>query len=84
MCTNTHQLDKTVAAIQVQPSPATTTSPAPLNTKPTRVPCELLTPSIAKAFAGDDAQQQPTGDTECVYKGSTRSVGEFVDQYPRH
>jgi hypothetical protein len=43
-CKQTHQQDTTVATIQVQPSPATTTSPAPLGAGPTRVPCELLTP----------------------------------------
>jgi hypothetical protein len=90
-CARTHQLDKTVAAIEVQPSPATTTSPAPLSAGPTRVPCELLSPSVAKAFAGDDAQRQlsldsnpplPVGDHACFYQGSTRFVYFSINTLP--
>jgi len=75
-------LDKTVATIRVQPSPATTTTPAQASAGPTREPCELLSPSIAKTFAGDDAQRQPWGDSGCFYKGSTRSVQFTISPWP--
>jgi len=82
MCTTSYRPDTTVATIDVQPSAATTMNPAPLATEPTRVPCDLLSPSIAQVFAGDDAQRQPTGETICSYRSSTRSVSLSVNPMP--
>jgi hypothetical protein len=56
-----------------------TTSPA---SGLTREPCELLTPALAKEYAGDDAAQrnsvgdppQPVGPSACYYEGSAGSV----------
>jgi hypothetical protein len=74
-----------------QPSPVPTTSPTGLATGSTRVPCELLTPTIAKAFAGDDAERQlqldsdpplPVGDDACFYKGAAGSVMFTITPMP--
>jgi hypothetical protein len=57
----------------------------------TRAPCELLSETIAKQFAGDDAQRQltadsnpplPVGDTACFYQGSSRSVFFSINPMP--
>jgi hypothetical protein len=57
----------------------------------TREPCDLLSPTIAKQFAGDDAQRQltvdsnpplPVGDTACFYQGSNRSVFFSINPMP--
>src|SRR6201999_600100 len=70
------------SATPAQPSPAIGT---------TRVPCELLTPSIARQFVGDDAvrQQQfdsdpplPVGDNACFYKGTEGSVILSISAMP--
>jgi hypothetical protein len=50
----------------------------------------LLTPSIAKTFAGEDAERQlsfsdppaPVGDDACYYTGSTRSVYFSIGPIP--
>lgn len=56
-----------------------------------RQPCELLSPPLANAFAGDDAQRQlsldstppiPVGDHACFYKGGQRSVFFSIDTLP--
>ncbi|MDH6194905.1 hypothetical protein M2272_001534 [Mycobacterium frederiksbergense] len=73
--------DTTVAVIDVHPAPA---QPAPeaVNASPSRVPCELLTPALAREFAGPDAQLQPAENSECSYTGTTRSVGVSVNPLP--
>lgn len=57
----------------------------------TRQPCELLSPPLAKTFAGDDAQRQlslgstppiPVGDHACFYKGGQRSVLFSINTLP--
>jgi hypothetical protein len=57
----------------------------------TRQPCELLSPPVAKPFAGEDAQRQlsldstppiPVGDHACFYKGGRRSVLFSIDALP--
>lgn len=79
-CERTHQSDVTVATIRVLPSPTTATTPAGAGL--TREPCELLSPALARTFAGDDAQRQPWGDDGCMYRGSTRSVLVTVGPWP--
>jgi hypothetical protein len=76
------------------PAPGTASARAPTTTSAvavTRKPCELLTASIAKTFAGDDAQKQslldsnpplPVGPTECFYTGSNGSVFFSIDPIP--
>jgi hypothetical protein len=81
------------------PATLTVTAPAsavPTTTPPavpaaTRVPRELLTPAIAKAFAGEDAQRQlqldsdpplPVGDDACFYKGAAGSVMFTITPVP--
>jgi hypothetical protein len=78
------------------PSSTTPSSSAPPSATPTsialtRQPCDLLTPEVAKKYAGDDAQRQltyesnppvPVGDNACYYTGSTRSVSVEVAQVP--
>lgn len=90
-CRHINGQDTTVATIDAQPAPAGTTSPAPHPTGLSRVPCELLTESIAKQFAGDDAKRQSTldsspktqlGDDVCLYKSATRSVWLSINPVP--
>jgi hypothetical protein len=79
------------------PGAAPSTAAAPSTTAAqsaagaTRDPCELLNPTIAKQFAGDDAERQlmvdsnpplPVGDTACFYQGSSRSVFFSIDPVP--
>ncbi|MUL83715.1 MULTISPECIES: hypothetical protein [unclassified Mycolicibacterium] len=80
-CEYTPERDIAVATIDVGPAPAQPT-PEPLDTTGTRVPCELLTPALARQFAGADVQQQPSGDTVCTYTGATRSVSVSVNPLP--
>jgi hypothetical protein len=83
------------------PAPSTltvTASAAPATTVPASAspassrPCELLTLSIAKTFAGDDAQRRlsyddtnppvAVGDNGCYYSGSTGSVEFRIGPIP--
>jgi hypothetical protein len=84
------------------PTPSGTASPQPTAAAPsttaaqsaagtTREPCELLSETVAKQFAGDDAQRQltvdsnpplPVGDTACFYLGSSRSVFFSINPMP--
>jgi hypothetical protein len=78
------------------PSSTTPSSSAPPSATPTsialtRQPCDLLTPEVAKKYAGDDAQRQltyesnppvPVGDNACYYTGSNRSVSVEVFPVP--
>jgi hypothetical protein len=70
-------------------APSTTAAQPAAGT--TRDPCELLSPTIAKQFAGDDAVRQltadsnpplPVGDTACYYQGGSRSVFFSIDPMP--
>ena len=72
---------------------ATTTITVPPSVSPAgNQPCELLTLSIAKAFAGDDAQRRlsydgtdppvSVGDNGCYYQGSAGSVEFRVGPIP--
>jgi len=56
-----------------------------------RPACELLTPPIAKTFAGNDAQRQlwldsdpprPLGDDSCFYTGDAGSVFVSINPVP--
>lgn len=77
------------AAQSTAAAPSTTAAQSTAGT--TRDPCELLSPTIAKQFAGDDAERQltvdsnpplPVGDTACFYQGSTRSVFFSINPMP--
>ncbi len=78
------------------PAVITATSQAPASAAPTgaaltRQACELLTPEVAKKYAGTDAQRQlffdatpplPVGDDGCYYTGSTREVSVLIYPMP--
>jgi hypothetical protein len=82
------------------PSTVTVTAPASSTAQPsptaaapstTRVPCELLTPDLAKEAIGDDAQRQlqldsappqPVGDDACFYKGAAGTVEFTITPMP--
>lgn len=78
------------------PPVITATSQAPVSAAPTgaaltRQACELLTPEVAKKYAGNDAQRQlffdatpplPVGDDGCYYTGSTREVSVLIYPMP--
>ena len=77
------------ASAQSSAAPSTTAALSTAGTK--REPCELLSPTVAKQFAGDDAQRQltvdsnppiPVGDTACFYQGSNRSVFFSINPMP--
>jgi hypothetical protein len=86
----------TTTASSTAPSSTTPSSSAPPTATPTsialtRQPCDLLTPEVAKKYAGGDAQRQlayeanppvPVGDNACYYTGSTRSVSVEVFPVP--
>ncbi|WP_396926061.1 hypothetical protein [Mycolicibacterium sp.] len=66
-------------------------SAAPTGAALTRQACELLTPDVAKKYAGNDAQRQlffdatpplPVGDDGCYYTGSTREVSVLIYPMP--
>jgi hypothetical protein len=80
-CEYTPERDTTVATIDVVAAPAQP-APEPLDATPTRVPCELLTPALAREFAGADAEHQPSGNTVCTYTGAVRSVSVSVNSLP--
>ena len=73
------------------PTVATPTTAAPTGAALTRQACELLTPEVAKKYAGDDAQRQlffdatpplPVGDDGCYYTSSTREVSVLIYPVP--
>jgi len=73
------------------PGAAQSTAAAQSAAGTTRDPCELLNATIAKQFAGDDAERQltvdshpplPVGDTACFYQGSSRSVFFSINPMP--
>jgi hypothetical protein len=76
-CSATHR-ELTVATIDVQPSNAAPAGPLP-GGPPAHQPCELLNPTLARQFAGADAIRQPAPDTECVYRGSARTVSFAIN-----
>src|SRR5262249_51196048 len=46
------------------------------------VPCELLTPELARQFVGSEAERQPSGTGACSYAGTTRTVSVSVNPLP--
>ena len=76
------------------PTPVTVTVTSTIPTAAggalTREPCELLTPALAKEYAGDDAAQQNSvgdppqsvGPSACYYVGSAGSVLFSIDPLP--
>lgn len=82
-----------IAACHSTTGPSSSTSPAsvtPATAQPTRQPCDLLTPDVAKKYVGADARRQlsydarppiPVPDTACYYTGATREIDVAI--YPR-
>src|SRR6202007_785741 len=87
--TSTPTSSGTASAQSSAAAPSTTAAQSTAGT--TRDPCELLSPTIAKQFAGDDAERQmtvdsnpplPVGDTACFYQGGSRSVFFSINPMP--
>lgn len=63
---------------------ATGTAAADPGTAPRPVACDLLTPAIATAFVGDDAERQRSlgDDNACLYLGNAGSVFVSINPLP--
>jgi hypothetical protein len=79
------------ATVPATAATTTTVTVAPSAGPAGNQPCELLTLSIAKTFAGDDAQRRhsydsdppvPVGDNACFYEGSAGSVDFSIGPIP--
>ena len=74
---------------ETQPSP-TTTAPTSSDSGLTTEPCQLLTPSLAEQYAGNDADRRmvlgdppvPVGGGACYYEGTAGSVLFSINPLP--